>query len=82
MDDSLRPGESTQPRPKGRNEEGQASENVIISRPDRRVAASSGSRPPGKPVNGHALRALSERLPACKDDAGVLLRRLRDAARY
>ncbi len=57
-------------------------ETVNISRRGRLVAKLTANVPVRRPIDIQALRELSRRLPPAAQDAGELLRGLRDDARY
>jgi prevent-host-death family protein len=59
-----------------------AGETVSISRRGRVVAQITASPATRKPVDIQALRALRQRLPRDQQDAGELVRELRDSERY
>lgn len=60
----------------------QAGETITISRRGRIVARIVASPATRKPVDLHALRALTQRLPASATESGELIRELRDRERY
>lgn len=60
----------------------QAGETVTISRRGRIVAQLTASPPARRPVDVAALRDLTRRLPRTDQDAGELMRQLRDDGRY
>ncbi len=60
----------------------QTGETVAISRRGRVVAQLTASPAARRPIDLNVLRELSRQLPRTEQDAGQLLRELRDNARY
>ena len=63
-------------------EQAAAGEIVCITRRGKPVAQLSAARPPRKPVDVEALRALTSRIPMQQESAGDFVRRMRDESRY
>ncbi len=63
-------------------ERARAGETVTISRRGKVVAQLTASPATRQPIDLVALRSLTRRLPRADQDAGELMRDLRDDARY
>lgn len=59
-----------------------AGETVIVTKRGKPVMRLTQAKTPRKPVNFDMLQHLTRTLPPQTEDAGLLMRRARDAARY
>ena len=63
-------------------DQAEAGESVHITRRGKPVARIVPMRSVRKPIDLAALRALTERMPPQKEDAGTFMRAMREAERY
>lgn len=59
-----------------------AGDTVTITRRGKAVARLTSIVAPRKPVDAHALRALTDSMPESRQDAGAFMRAMRESERY